>query len=114
MGAKVLLAVESLAGGSGGIARVARLVASVLGEEVLARHLDARCLVLSDREPGTGLQFPVRTARGSRLRFLLGTHKAAFRYSHFLYDFLGLARGHCRLPLLRRPYLVWMHGIEVW
>ena len=35
-------------------------------------------------------------------------------HSHFIYDFVGMARAHCRLPLLRRPFLTWMHGIEVW
>jgi len=40
--------------------------------------------------------------------------KAALAHSHFIYDFVGMARAHCRLPLLRRPFLTWMHGIEVW
>src|ERR1022692_3541223 len=98
MVANVLLAAEALRGGNGGIARVARLLARVLGEEVLAGRLDARCLVLSDPQSCDGLPFAVSTAQGSRLRFLLETHKAAFRSSHFLYDVLGIARTHCRLP----------------
>ena len=114
MGTNVFLGAESLRGGSGGIARVARLVARVLGEEVQTGRLCGRCVVLSDPQPCGGFPFPVRTARGGRLRFLWETHKAAFGFSHFLYDFLGLARAHCRLPYLRRPFLAWMHGLEVW
>lgn len=53
-------------------------------------------------------------ARGVRPKFVWQVQKAALTHSHFIYDFLGMARAHCRLPLLRRPFLTWMHGIEVW
>src|SRR5262249_19001518 len=46
IGTNVFLAAESLRGGSGGIARVALLLARVLGEEVCAGRLSGRCLVL--------------------------------------------------------------------
>jgi phosphatidylinositol alpha-1,6-mannosyltransferase len=44
----------------------------------------------------------------------MAMHSAAFRASHFVYDSLSMSRAHCRLPMLRRPFLVWIHGIEVW
>ena len=31
-----------------------------------------------------------------------------------MYTHLGIARAHCNLARLRRPYAVWVHGIEVW
>ena len=39
---------------------------------------------------------------------------AALRADGFIYDFVGMARAHCRLPGLNRPHLDWIHGIEVW
>jgi phosphatidylinositol alpha-1,6-mannosyltransferase len=41
-------------------------------------------------------------------------HLASLRSTHFVYDFAGMARAHPRLPILNRPYLLWMHGIELW
>src|SRR5262249_31047351 len=52
--------------------------------------------------------------RGSRLRFVSRAWLAAIDHSHFIYDFLGMARAHCRLPLLSRPFLTFICGIEVW
>jgi len=40
--------------------------------------------------------------------------RAALNHSHFIYDFVGMARAHCRFPFLRRPFLTWIHGIEAW
>lgn len=111
---RLFLAVESAAAGSGGIARVARLVAHVLAEEVQAGRVTGRVLTLSDRKLDERLALPVATARGWRARFAWEAQKAALTHSHFMYDFVGMARAHCRLPLLRRPFLTWMHGIEVW
>jgi phosphatidylinositol alpha-1,6-mannosyltransferase len=53
-------------------------------------------------------------ARGVRAKYVWDVQKAALTHAHFIYDFLGMARAHCRIPLLRRPFLTWMHGIEVW
>ena len=58
---------------------------------------------------------PVSVAGGGRLKLhVWQVQSAAWAHSHFIYDFVGMARAHCRLPLLRRPFLTWMHGIEVW
>lgn len=111
---RVLLAAESLEAGRGGICRVARLMARVLGEEHLSGTLDAAAVALSDRAPVEGLGIPVSALGRSRARFVLAVHAASLSRSHFIYDFLGMARAHCRLPLLRRPYLCWIHGVEVW
>ena len=111
---RVYLGFESLAAGRGGIARVARLVAMVLSEEARAGRLDVDGLVYSDRNPLAYPGLHLRTSRGSRLRYLAAVHRAAFGHSHFIYDFLGMARSHCLWPGLRRPFMVWMYGIEVW
>jgi phosphatidylinositol alpha-1,6-mannosyltransferase len=105
---------ESLSPGNGGIAQLARLMARVIGGEVAAGRLLARGTVLSDPAVDNEFGFPIRTARKCRARFVWETHRAALRSSCFLYDFLGIARAHCRLPLLRQPYLVWMCGVEIW
>src|ERR1035437_1438676 len=110
----LLLACESLAPGNGGICRVARLMARVVGEECQAGRFKASAVTFSDQQPIAGFDLPVHTANGSRARFAWNAHKAAFVCSHFIYDFVGMARAHCRLPLLRRPFLTWIHGIEVW
>jgi phosphatidylinositol alpha-1,6-mannosyltransferase len=114
MGANLFLGAESLAGGNGGIARLARLTARVVGDEVAAGRLRARGLALGEPGGPAEFGFPVGTARRSRPRFLLEAHRAALACSHFQYDFLGMARAHCRLPLMRRPCMVWIHGIEIW
>src|SRR5206468_2397397 len=86
---RVILAAESLAPGNGGVSRVARLMARVLGEEASAGRCAPRGLVLTDRTPPRPFPFPTTVARGSRLRFVYQVQKAALSHSHFLYDFLG-------------------------
>jgi phosphatidyl-myo-inositol dimannoside synthase len=110
----VMLGAESLQRGASGIARVARLVARVLADEAADGRLSCAALALNDAVPASDLGIATRSARGSRPRFVYGLHRAAFEASHFIYDFAGIARAHPRLPLLRRPSLVWAHGIEVW
>lgn len=107
---RLLFAAESLLPGNGGICRVARLVAKALALEVAAGRIEVDGLVLSDtvRQPGAG--FPVVVAGGRRWRFALQQNLAALNHSHFLYDFEGMARVHCRI----RPFMTWIHGIEVW
>ena len=105
---------ESLAAGNGGICRVARLMARVVGEEVQAARLTARALSLSDYQPSADLMLPASVACCARSRYVWAVQNAALNHSHFIYDFVGMARAHCRFPLLRRPFLTWMHGIEFW
>ncbi|SRR5579883_67546 len=110
----VLVGAESLIAGNGGIARLARLTARVLAEEHAQNRLRVSAVTLCDPAPATDIGLPIRPMSGSRARFVWSVQKAALRCSHFLYDFLGMARAHCRLPFLRRPNLVWIHGIDVW
>ena len=49
--ASIFLACESLSAGNGGICRVARLMARVIGEEVQAGRISARALALNDSQP---------------------------------------------------------------
>jgi phosphatidylinositol alpha-1,6-mannosyltransferase len=44
----------------------------------------------------------------------LACNAAALTHDAFIYDHLGVARAHPRLPGLRRPHAVWIHGIDVW
>lgn len=74
----------------------------------------ARALTLNDRALPPDLRLTARTARGSRLRFVASVHRATLDHTHAIYDFLGMARAHPSLPVLRRPFAVWLHGIEVW
>ena len=67
---RVMLAAESLRPGASGIGRVARLVARVLADEARAGRLQAHALALNDPEPVTDLRLEVRSARGSRPRFV--------------------------------------------
>jgi phosphatidylinositol alpha-1,6-mannosyltransferase len=111
---KLFMGFESLLPGNGGICRVARLLTRVIGEQAGQLHLSARTLVLNDSVPSTELGVPIESARGSRARFVYKVNKAALTQSHFIYDFLGMARAHSLLPLLRRPFLTFICGIEVW
>jgi phosphatidylinositol alpha-1,6-mannosyltransferase len=111
---RIVLAAESLRRGGSGIARVARLVARVLADEVAAGKLQAHALALNDPAPVADLGLEVRTARGSRPRFVAEVHAAAARADAFIYDFAGMARAHPRVWPLTRPQLVWIHGIEIW
>jgi phosphatidylinositol alpha-1,6-mannosyltransferase len=111
---KLFMGCESLLPGNGGICRVARLTTKVIAEEAAKSSLSARTLVLNDPVLTTNLGVPFESARGSRARFVYGVTKAAFTQDHFVYDCLGMARAHCRLPLLRRPFLTFICGIEVW
>lgn len=110
----VFLAAESLRTGNSGIARLARLMARILEEEHSEDRLRVRAATLSDSVPASGISLPIHSMSGSRTRFVWSVQKAALSCSHFFYDFLGMARAHCRLPLLHRPFLVWIAGIDVW
>ena len=94
----------------GGICRVARLMARALGEA----GCRVSALDLLDAEPPEDLGIPIRTFRGNRLAFAWACHRAALAGSLLIYDHLGTARAHPRLPGLRRPHVAWIHGIEVW
>lgn len=109
-GVKVFVGGATFAPGRGGIARVARMTARALAEEgadlKLASFLDAEPIRIAGADASLG--------RGKRWRFLASCHAGAFDSDRFIYDSVGTARAHARIPGLRRPYAVWIHGIEVW
>jgi len=111
---RLSLAVTSLLPGHGGIARVARLMARVLADEADAGRVRLRAIGLYDEQAIGDLGVALVAARGSRLRFTVAVQAAALRSSHCLADSLAMVRAHNRVPLLRRPLLAWVHGIEVW
>lgn len=112
--ARLCLAATSLAAGSGGIARVARLMAKALATEVAAGRVRLRTIGLYARHRSSDLGVDVVPARGSQVRFTTAVHLAAFASRHFLYDSLAMTRAHSRVPFCTRPLLAWIHGIEVW
>ncbi len=107
---KVLVAAESFSLERGGAARVGRLLARLAADI----GLDADLLALSDREPIRDFNLSSRTAAGSRTDFAFRCWTNGITRSHFIYNHVGMARAHCILPMLRRPYAVWMLGIDVW
>lgn len=92
---RIFLGAASLAAGDGGIARVARLC--------------SRALIESGYDVASAA-----LATGSKLLFAARCHASTVSRTHVLYDSAGIARAHPSVPLLDRPYAVWMHGIEAW
>lgn len=111
---RILLGAESLQAGNGGICRVARLMARVLAEEVGAGNLEASAVALSDAEIPNDIGLPIKVKNGSRAKFAGKMAWGAVSHTHFIYDFVGMARAHCRIPPLCRPMLIYLHGIEIW
>ena len=96
--------------GRGGIALVARMTARTLIDAGAGTDLFA----LIDRESTNISGRWARNFAGSKARYTAACHTAALTHDWFLYDAVGPARAHPRLPGLRRPYGVWIHGVEVW
>lgn len=111
---RLFLAFDSLAPTNSGIARVARLITRTVSDLVAAGEVEAEGIVLggSAELPGSTIRF--RSANGSRLAFVRAVTAAIFSHEAFLYDGPGMARAHGWLPIPRRPYLAWTHGIESW
>ncbi|MBA4189046.1 MAG: glycosyl transferase family 1 [Planctomycetaceae bacterium] len=86
----------------------------VLAEEQVAGRCRVGGVVLSDQEPALELGVQFRLARGSRAKFVTAVNAAHLTYTHFIYDCAGMARAHQWIPLPRRPFLTFLHGIEVW
>jgi phosphatidyl-myo-inositol dimannoside synthase len=110
----VLLAAMSLEPGNGGIATLARLTARVLARLADTGRIRASAITLLDTESPHDLGLQVETAKGSRLRFVASVQRAAVTRTHFIYDSLAAARAHCVVPFVRKPFMSWIHGIEVW
>lgn len=104
----MFLGAATLTAGNGGIARVSRMAARALIDAGVDIHLaslaETGALDLHGRR--------VATCGESRLKFAAHAHLAALRGRVGLYDGLGLARAHPRLPGLDRPFATWFHGIE--
>ena len=86
----------------------------MVAEEARRGILVAKGAVFSDSAPPTDFPIPITTASRSRLRFLATVTGACFTHTHFLYDFLGMARAHGWLPLFKRPFMTMVCGIEAW
>jgi phosphatidyl-myo-inositol dimannoside synthase len=110
----VLLVSEGLEPKASGIGRVARLMARVLSEHASAGALEARAFSLNDQTAQRDLGIPCHAFRGARAPFVAATQLAALGYTHFLYDFAGMARAHPIWMRPERPALTWMHGVEAW
>ena len=105
----IILGAALLESGRGGIARVARMTAKTL----LAAGYDLVMVSLLDK-PISIESRRVWTARGSKVAFAARCQVEALRQCRFIYNSVGIARAHPRLRPFRRPYAVWMHGVEVW
>lgn len=106
---RVLLSTQSLAPGNGGICAVARITASALLGPCRMEAL--ACRDAADHRIAT---IAVRSFADHRPRFFLANLAASQRATHVVYDFAGTARAHVDLPFRRRPYAVWVHGLEIW
>lgn len=96
--------------GKGGIAAVARMSLSALRAKL---PLVGAATLLDTTSPAID-GVALRCAHGSRVRYLVQCHAGVIGATHAIYDSVGTARAHPRLPFARRPYGVWVHGIEVW
>lgn len=95
--------------GAGGIARVARLSALSLA------HSGCKLEVVSLLDGATvdlG-RVQARALKGSRVAFLTAAWAASLKHTYCIYDAIGPARAHLRLPCVASQYAVWIHGVEV-
>jgi phosphatidylinositol alpha-1,6-mannosyltransferase len=106
----MVLGSESFALDRGGVSRVGRLVSHVLADA----RTDYSLLSLNESKIESELGKSFLACAGSRLRFAAALWQPNDSYTHFMYTHLGIARAHCNLARPRRPYAVWVHGIEVW
>lgn len=107
---RVLLGSALMEAGKGGIARVARLSAQALMRD----GVDLFAVTYHDETAPDIAGMRAVTARGNKARFAALVHLAALRADACLFDMAGVARGRPRFPGLRRPYALFMHGIEAW
>jgi phosphatidyl-myo-inositol dimannoside synthase len=107
--ARILVAAATLAPGQGGIASVARMTRHALE---MSGHTVSALSYLDDAAIGEAAR--ATAARGSKVLFAVLVHGAAIGCRSMIFDSAGLARARLRLPGVRRPYAVWMHGVEAW
>ncbi len=104
------LGAETLIPGNGGIARVARICARALIEG----GANAELISFRDRSHSELAGRNVRACHGSKAVFLSLIRMSTVTHHRVLYDSLGPARAHPRILWPRRPFAVWIHGLEVW
>ena len=107
---RVFFGSASIGAGRGGLARLSRLTVRAL----VSMGADLEVLSLLDRADGGLPVTRAASSGGRKLDYALRCHAAALTRSHFLYDTVAVAQAHPGLPMLRRPYGLWMAGIEVW
>lgn len=107
---RAAIASESFSLERGGAARVGRLMARFAADEFGQSSL----LGLSDAKATDDFGVTSHTANGQRLRFATQCWWASLSHDLFLYNHLGITRAHCRLPVLKKPYVVWMLGLDAW
>lgn len=101
---------SSFALDQGGIARVGRLMSKALAQSDIEFDL----LALDDKVADRSLGIGYTTCGGSRARYLSALWPGAVSHTHHFYNHMGLARAHPRLPLVKRPYMTWIFGIDAW
>src|SRR5258707_326052 len=106
---RILLSAQTLAPGNGGICKVARMTASALSGE----H-QVHALACQDPFDYRIESISVRAFNDRRAQFVVSNVLSAFWATHVVYDFAGTARAHFEVPLIPRPFAVWVHGWEAW
>lgn len=86
-------------------------MARVLSDEARDGNLEGRALTLAGGADGP---IPCRSAHGNQAAFAIASQGLSAVTDAFLFDCAGIARARPRIPGLRRPFLSWLHGIEVW
>jgi phosphatidylinositol alpha-1,6-mannosyltransferase len=115
MGKPVLVHVaHSFKKGHGGIAQLAHMIARALEDEADALGVELRRVAFSAEEAPDWTSNPFYSAGGSKVGFLGRIHGEALLGTHFLYDSCNMAQAHPRIPLLKKPNLTMINGIEVW
>lgn len=107
---RVMIGSAVMEAGRGGIARLARICALALQN----RGVNVTAVSYLDAVPPELPGVRTMTARGSKLAFAALCHREALRSDAMVFDFAGVARGRPRLPGFKRPYAVFMCGIEAW
>jgi phosphatidyl-myo-inositol dimannoside synthase len=104
------LGAETFIAGNGGIARVGRMCARALIEG----GADAELISYRDRAHTQLAGRNVRICHGSKALFVALIRLSTITHNSVLYDSLGPARAHPHILWPRRPFAVWIHGLEVW
>lgn len=107
---RLLLCAATLSPGSGGVARVARLMLSAAA----AAGVSTRGLCFLDEAVAPIDGVAITAAKGRKANFLLNAQRHSLWSTHVVFDSVGIARARARILGLRRPYAVFMHGIEAW